>query len=523
MNKMTFTKITGIFSTLFFAFAMTANAQKVTISEDGTVMTYDFTVQGEQNKNTKIQDLNLNNEQRAAVTKLVVVGKYVKDDKLVNPEGWGIQTIDLSQADLTGNTNYAFSNMYELQEVIWPTTPFVIPNGAFQTNQSKWTTVTIPSNCTDIYEQAFARQAFETITITGPATYIHQRAFDNVKKVKDVYVLSGEEVDANGNYYCQTTAFDFWITWVQTQIDRISEAATLHIPSDAKNIDNFRIPGIDVLTQEVLSNTYHSKSKNGWHEFIKNTESIVASDQVFRTFSDTKDHLFPKCTDINQGVKVYYVVGVTEVNNKEKILIEPLNEESDYLLPANTGVLVYTKKGVVIYNTETESGEQKVAQYAAKTPKGNTNYLESLQDAPDEYYLSWSSIRRGKNCVNMFLNNKRDIDPSPREWGFYTIIPKVYTKDVIGYHAYLNMPTEIMNNTSMYGFWDGNGDVPPSINNGKVFELDVDDMSEATMIVNTKIDNDQISSDNAYYNVNGQKINEPVNGLYIHAGKKYMK
>ena len=519
-------KTAAIIATMFVACVMTASAALISVQNG--VMTYDCT-QGDQW--ASIQNLNLQSADRAAITKLVIIGSFNGDNCLVNFNDWGIETLDLTDAVL--GEYYAFKQLGNLKSIIWPTAEFIIPDGAFQTNSSSLKEVTIPSNCKEVKANAFTNHVIETVTIEGPSTIIRYQAFNNVKTVKDVYVLSGEETyqgtDWSGQektmYYCEVGAFDFWVTWVQTQIDRIDEAATLHVPADAQNIDNFINPNTDVLTQAVLCQKYHEDQVNGWREFIKNSKTIVASSQVFRTFSDTKDHLFPMCTDVTTGVKIYYVVGTTVVNGKQKMLIEPLNEKNDYLLPANTGVLVYTKKGLVINNTDNESGEQKIAQYAAATPLGNTNYLESLQDAPDNYYMSWHSTRRNVKCINMFLDNKKDTDEAPVEWGFYTIINKTYTKDEICYRAYLNMPEELIGDDDMHGFWDGNGDVPPSVDAKRVFDINLDDESfeEATAIVTTTIENNEASSNNAYYNAGGQQISGPAKGFYIHAGKKYMK
>lgn len=507
----------------FFLCAMTANALEIT--NVGGVMTLDYTKPGDANFN----DYNNNADLRKATTKLVIIGSYTHNDVFRNPDDWGIQTLDFSQAILPDY--YYFNKLYSLKEIIWPSVgTFRIPDQAFRCDTPKGTfeNLTIPSNCTEVCSHAFDNSVLKNITITGPSTILRAESFRNIKTIKDVYVLEGEETyyeNGQKKYYCEKTAFDFDCTWVQTQIDRVSEAACLHIPEKG-NKDVFRIPGVDVLTQAVLCNTHHESSVNGWQEFIKNSDIIVDQKEIFRTFSDTKPHLFPQCNDINTGLKIYYVIGVVTVHGEEKILIEPLNEESDYVLPANTGALIYTKKGFVIYDVPESESAPKIGQYAARTPCDSINYLESLQDAPDNYYMSWTSTRRGKQCINMFLDNKRDIDLAPVEWGFYTIIPKNYSKEEISYRAYLNFPTSMIESTSMHGFFDGNGDVPPTIcqdNGGKVFSLDYDedDEIEATGIFKV-VRKNTVNSD-AYYNVAGQQISGPTKGLYIHNGKKFMK
>lgn len=518
-------------SAAFFLCAMTANATVITVNNG--VMTVNYNAEGQDRLD------NVSEANRKATTKLVIIGNHDGyTTTFQNNKDWAIETLDLSKAILP--TQYTFKRLYNLQEIVWPASEFVIPEHAFELSDGdiqngsvpSLAEVTIPSNCTEVKANAFgSHTALKTINIEGPSTILRHESFNNVKNVKDVYIKSGEALNpATGECFCEFGAFDFWVTWVQTQMSRLDEAACLHFPKDVEeNIKWYCNPNVDVLTQKVLNDNYHeacNTSKNGWHEFIVNDNVIVEEEEMFRTFSDNKDHVFPKCTDVNEGVKVYYVVGTINVNGKQKLLIEPLNEKGDYLLPAYSAALVYTRKAFIVYKSENRSGAQSVAQYQALTPMKNTNFLEPLHDAPDNYYMSWTSTRRGKQCINMFLSNKKDTDTAPVEWGFYTIIPKTYTTAETTNRGYLNLPTGVMDGDAVYGFNDGNGDVPPSLdaNNGaKVFSLDEFDSEDDEVTGMFTVVRENIATSGKYYNLAGQQISNPTKGLYIHNGKKYMK
>lgn len=554
MTRSLLTKISGLLIASLFSGLTTAEATQITIN--GEVLTYDATLPDVEGQPTDLTQCGFTNEQRAAVKKLVIIGEYLDNNSCVfncnaDQVYWGIETLDLSQAVLS--MTYKFSPLPYLKEIIWPSQkdengdliPFFIADNAFTSDcmaNSSLREVTIPTNCKVVGRDAFAATALEKVTVEGPSTLILERAFTNAKNIRDVYVLSGEEYCQDINWdgtpmfdwqgepvmtcCCKKDAFDYDITMVQTDMQNLDNAAFLHIPEDAHR-EVFLYKDRDVLTQ-VLLNEHKDATENGWQEFIKNSLAIVTQTQIFRTFSDTKEHIFPQCSDIEDGVKAYYVVGTTEIDGVEKILIEPLNENGDYLLPANTGVLIYTKKGFIIYESEMESGLNQVSQYHAFTPSNNVNYLEATQDAPaDGAYLSWSSVRRGQKCLNMFLGNKRMTDVAPIEWGFYTIYSQHYSKEELSYRAYLNMPTSIMKSDAMYGFWDGNGDVPPSVeeySGAKVFDLDFDDelLDETTGLGFVTVRRN-ITSDNAsVYNISGQNVTDSYNGICIRNGKKYI-
>lgn len=512
-------------SVAFLLCAMTANALEIT-NVNG-VMTMDYTKPG----NADLNNYNNNADLRKATTKLVIIGNHQDNPVFTNPDDWGIKTLDLSKAVLP--SQYAFKKLYSLENIIWPETgTFVIPAQAFMfdtDNKGALKNVTIPTNCTEVGKYAFSNSVLEDVTIVGPSTILRAESFRNNFNIKDVWVLSGEEMytdnDGNEKCYCEKTAFSFDVTWVQSQIDRVNEAACLHIPENAtRNV--FIMPKSDVLTQAILCSKYHEESTNGWQEFINNSGIIVNQKLVFRTFSDTKPHTFPADNKNDDDLKIYYVVGVED----SKILIEQLNDGEPYTLPANTGALIYSKKGFIMYDVEDkQTPEQKdanrISQYTGnRTPNLDINYLESLQDAPDECYLSWLTKVGGKSWVNMFLNNKTVYDENPKEWGFYTIIPKVYTKEEIAYRAFLHFPSEVVDGKSIFGFNDPNArpDVF-DVESAKIFELNFDENNDVTGIFAVVKKDKTSNHSDKYYNIAGQQISAPSNGLYIHNGKKYMK
>lgn len=314
--------------------------------------------------------IDLSRVDRTAVTKLVIVGGFDGTSKndFVNNSDWAITEIDLSQAVL--GTSWKFNDMYKLSKIDWPTTGlFEIPEHAFQiefnntTQQySQLTDVTIPTNCTKIGSHAFDNHWIKNLTITGPSTYIVSQAFDNCKKISSVTVVNGEENDASGNPYCETNAFDADITWVQTDLSKLANAAKLTYPSGKDNY--FAFQNVDVLTQSVLDGTYKGKSTNGWQEFLYSNNTLILAGKAFRTFSDTFEHTFPQCNNApNQGVEVFYVTGIDTENGSNKVKLLQMNDKGNYTLPANTGILLYTTVGLVIYKSTENTGHTKVSQY----------------------------------------------------------------------------------------------------------------------------------------------------------------
>lgn len=471
--------------------------------------------------------IDLNNITRTAVTKLVIVGRFDGTNDFVNNKDWAITEIDMSQAVL--GTSWQFKNMYKLSKIDWPTTGlFEIPAQAFQTEldnttqqYSQLTDVTIPTNCTKIGSQAFLNHWIKNLTITGPSTYIVSQAFDNCKKIASVTVESGEEGDTNNKPYCETNAFDADITWVQTNLSNLANAAKLTYPSGKDNY--FAFQNVDVLTQSVLNDTYKGKSTNGWQEFLYSNNTLILAGKAFRTFSDTFEHTFPLCENVpDKGVEVFYVTGIDTENGSNKVKLLQMNDKGNYTLPANTGILLYTTAGLVIYKSTEKTGLAKVSQYQGDGKIPNTvytNYLESMQDAPAEGVRMTSESKIGTTEYrDMFLSNKSETDPSETGWGFYSIIPKTYSHDELAYRAFLNMPTSIFSAEILKSFTASNGYLVNPDSQAKILNLvypDDDVTGISSLHVGTKV-----NSDNAYYTLTGMRVSKPGKGIYIHNGKK---
>jgi hypothetical protein len=472
--------------------------------------------------------IDLSRVDRTAVTKLVIVGGFngTSNNDFVNNSDWAITEIDLSQAVL--GTSWQFKNMYQLSKIDWPTTgSFEIPAQAFQTTSdnttqqySQLTDVTIPTNCTKIGSQAFENHCIKNLTIAGPSTYIVSQAFGNCKKISSVTVVSGEEKDASGTSYCATGAFDQDVTYVGTDLSKLANAASLTFPTGE---DAYFCQNMDIVTQSMLSNTFKSSATNGWQEFIYNHNLIVKeTSKVIRTFSDTYEHTFPACDNPGNGIEVFYVTGTTVSDDKTKANLQQMNKNADYVLPANTGILLYSTKGMLIYKSTKNTGLARVSQYVGNIPGlSKTNYLESLQDAPDKLWMTWKSTIGSTEYRNMFLSDKSETNTAETGWGFYSIIPKYYTHaDDYAYRAFLNMPTSVCSAEILQKFVvDGGNNIDPDTDNAKILNLDFSAADDETTGISA-IKTDTNSSDDAYYTLAGIKVSKPEKGLYIHNGKK---
>jgi hypothetical protein len=481
-----------------------------TLSDDGATLTIS-------NSSTTAEKISvsLSSVDRTKVTKLVIEGGFDGDDDFVNNTDWGITELDLSKAVL--GTNWKFVNMAKMTTIDWPTTgTFEIPSNAFQSNdQSQLTDITIPSNCTKIGSQAFPNNSLENITIAGPSTYLMTGAFGNCTKVKSVKVLSGEENDASGSPYCALGAFAYDVTYVQTQIANIANAAKLTFPTGEDAY--FTNQNIGMIGSQGELNTYKSNATNGWQEFINNDNVIVIEGgKVFRTFSDTKEHTFAACNGTSNGIELFYVIGTS--GTKAKLL--QMNKSNSYTLPANTGAVLYTTAGMLIYKSTSTETTTKVSQYVGEIPgnSGKTNYLESLQDAPESLWMSWSSTLNGTTYRNMFLSQQSD-DGTVTGWGFYSIIPKTYSHADYAYRAFLNIPTSICSQDVLQKFTvEGGNNIDPDNGTAKILDLALPE-DDVTGISNIQSDS-KTSSDNAYYTLTGMKVSQPEKGIYIHNGKK---
>jgi hypothetical protein len=487
-------------------------------------------IEGKEYSITQLADESGMSDFRKAVKTLVIRGDF--DVSMANSKDWGIETLDLREANL--GQNYAFKNFYQLSSILWPTQgTFVIPNQAFQTDAdyatdrySKLSKLTIPSNCTQVGSHAFDCHWITNLTIEGPTTNLVDQAFMNCKKLKTVTVSSGEENDKNGQPYCKRGTFDPDITYGQTDVSNIDKICTLNYPEGRASY--FTHEDVDAVSQTILNEIYKNQSKNGWQEFVKNSTHIIInkSGAVFRTFSDTKEHTFAKWENDN-SIMVFFVVGTHE----ERVKLYFANKDADYTVPANTGVLLYSKQGLFIYDKGKSTGLKAISQYAEKVPgTDEINYLESMQDAPEgNIWMSFTSKKNNQEYMNMFLS-KGSHDGESTGWGFYSIIPKNYSKSELAYHAFLHIPTSIIPKEIVMGFKNMNGnDIDPSfeINSAKVLSLfdDVEEINHYTTGIKDLPAISPVSSDDAYYTLSGMKVKSPsVKGIYIHKGKKvYIK
>lgn len=129
-------------------------------------------------------------------------------------EGTKLETVDLSNTQITRLPNGCFYNCDKLSEVKLPKDLTDIGNNAFISSaiasitfppslerigdyafqRAKFANVVIPTNCSRIEEGAFSENAnLTTVVINGVKCYLAVNAFANCGNLKDVYITSNDE------------------------------------------------------------------------------------------------------------------------------------------------------------------------------------------------------------------------------------------------------------------------------------------------------------------------------------------
>lgn len=132
-------------------------------------------------------------------------------------EGTKLETVDLSNTQITRLPNGCFYNCDKLSEVKLPKDLTDIGNNAFISSaiasitfppslerigdyafqRAKFANVVIPTNCSRIEQGAFSENAnLTTVVINGVKCYLAVNAFANCDNLKDVYITSDKEPNA---------------------------------------------------------------------------------------------------------------------------------------------------------------------------------------------------------------------------------------------------------------------------------------------------------------------------------------
>ena len=406
---------------------------------------------------------------------------------------------------------------------------------------------------------------------------------DNITDVYVLCHIREAEKDANGNYYkdannkdityypyCTNYAFDFNTTVSQTVVGS-QTGATLHLP-DQESRDDFDFyvgnwkSGI-IFTQDMLDalkslkvtwagETYNVL--NGWQEFVRlsGEREIVVFDFLYKTYSDNQAHPLPTGILAFRATKCDY----NKADQSSTITLTKLPG-----IPANTGVILISTTQFVTYNNQ-KPGQFYLGNYSnvadEPTPypwsaTGDINYLEPTIDTgldvePATYDDNAKVIDRYFGLTRKKIEG-REESSKVNSWQYYfSRMKECHVKENL---AILRLPSNVWggfykdgkeidgSEPLMFEGADGGPGVnpnepgidPTAYANAKIsiiFEgLDEEEEESVATVIRlitskgiddqTTVSEDGRVYDNAYYNMQGVKVNMPTEkGIYVHNGKK---
>ena len=363
------------------------------------------------------------------------IGEYAFENTKLN-------TVDLSNTQITSLPNGCFFICENLSDVKLPKDLTDIGNNAFISTpiasitfpsslqkigdcafqKAKLENVVIPTNCNTIEQGAFSENTkLTTVYINGVTCYLAVDAFANCGNLKDVYITSNVEPDANRyGYPFKNNSADLTVHVVPNYLDTFTKLATCNAP---KFDSNFSI----TLGKEwtTLTSAYNL-------DFSKVEGDLTA---YTATYNEKKD-----------------AVALTPVKK----------------VKAHTGLIL---KGVA-----------------------NTTYTLPIL-ASDEAGLEAAPDNQLVGCVDAVWSTGRDNDYFLHDGEFVKSANNGWALPGKSY-LYIN---------------GGRG-------NGSNSPLRVYVDNTATAI--NGITNNPVVKDEAYYNLQGVKVQRPQHGVFIHNGKK---
>lgn len=263
-----------------------------------------------------------------------------------------------------------------------------------------------------------------------------------------------------------------------------------------------------------------------------NFEVVIPSalNKVLRTYSYGSD---VKPQDANVHVYVAHSFGPATGNDQytnTKTGTVHLYEIN--YVPANTGVVLYCGEGMKDKTvTFVEANEYNVTNYAAsKTDKTKlwknihegafNNDLEPVlaRTFVDNSVKDESGEITARNfCMSQF--SKTNAAQSLPEDSYTDYIGFFRVKSYISDNkAYLQYDTDIINENAQIFGQDTDGEAVSGAKLAMVFEGFEDD--NVVTGISDNLSAKPVLTDDAYYNLQGMRVEKPVKGIYIHNGKK---
>ena len=433
------------------------------------------------------------------------------------------------------------------------------------TNKKMTTTFTIPSSVEYIATLAVEDTPIHDITIPATVKYIDEKAFQN-SSINNLI-----EVTVEGYTSAAHGAFDKDVTVGQTQADGTRIYATLHFPAGSEEFFTNTTHELDLATSldaglfQSWLNEHYNVSGNGWQDFINSGPgkgTPLDKPVVLRTFSDNVAHYVPLC------YRAYIVNGVTQKSDGsyELLLTEIFG------IPANTGVIIYGEaesgsfalpilsgaswqtdpydrtartaqsngkkinlQNYLVANCTLASGT-KIGPYELGSdgtvaernfvmgPYSKTDMGKDASTAISTDYVAFfraKTMTPGKNKAHLKLPNTIKVTENGVE------IDKPFFAEPKGAEVLAVNPdksdnafrkAEWIRDFAEYGDWGTKpGSLPPFM--AKSFGEPFEDEYGTTGISNVTTEN---ADDAAIYTLQGVKVSNPVKGIYIQNGKKFI-
>ncbi len=444
----------------------------------------------------------------------------------------------------------------QLAEIVLPTSITEIPDNAFQgcINLSE-VNIQECQNLISIGDNAFERTGLVELDLTGMPNLktIGDEAFKNIttleivrfdttleslgqevfresKSITDVYVNFVEGTD--GKITCPKGCFDYDTTVKQTA-EEGDWNAQLHYPEQFYSFyvhDGLR----PVFYKQDDLNTLKddaTKAVNGWQEFISSGIPFEEG-AMLSTFSSQTPQRCPiyQTGGTNQDVYVYIVSGYSEgkttlVELDKKTATDDQGTYYYYLIPRNTGVILYSKTvGMIVMAPDVNNSDRPHNQWDGHD---KLNYLEPFCGDSPTNILPANKEGNTITFRNFSLCKLSETSLWGKDgytddyWGFFRLmkctVPAKTNK------AYLHFPASV--------YSDGAGDVADNDAQWRTYGLEAKgiqlffetdsffDESETTGISQISTERKQMSL--GTFTLQGIRVNKAHQpGLYIVNGKK---
>ena len=487
------------------------------------------------------------------ITSPTILGQ-MKFDKLS-----GIETLVLP-GGVTEIPSQEFKNCFKLAEVNWEdlTNLKVIGSEAFM-GTAIGPTFYVPNSVEEIRNGAFAMcNSIKTLIFDegSQIEHIYTNAFkqseNTTGKLSDVYI----NVKPAREIICDKGAFDKFHTAAQTQVGTVT--TRLHYPSELfeyyvgrykstlydqnydvkdengdwkKDEHGNRIHSYGIVTQSVIDNAF-SQADNGWQQFFS-SGIPVGKESLYRTYSDNVAYKVPYTSEF----QVYMVVDYDKTSNTATCVQMNYHD----VIPANTGIIIHSNVEATVYLEYvkhphvTEPYDNESYPENLYHLKGNEYYKNYLKPINGVMHIDNVEVVNGKKTYRNYFFNKGTTAasrPGPdwkpeylnEGWGFFRAVSKDYR---VFNKAFLHLPAGMTDASSEH--IEDSGNLPQDDAQAQAKEsfmmyvVNAEDMViKCDCGSTTGIGRIGAMKQDAYYTLEGFRVDNPSRGLYIRNGRKVL-